>query len=52
MRKIVIAAIRHARAAIAHGNDDATALAIAAFVIAWMGMTLPRHLRSSIARWS
>jgi adenylate cyclase len=29
-----IAAIHHARAAIAHGNDDATALAIAAFVIA------------------
>jgi tetratricopeptide (TPR) repeat protein len=28
-----IAAIRHAHAAIAHGNDDATALAIAAFVI-------------------
>ena len=29
-----IAAIQHARAAIAHGNDDATALAVAAFVIA------------------
>jgi adenylate cyclase len=29
-----IAAIHHAHAAIAHGNDDATALAIAAFVIA------------------
>jgi tetratricopeptide (TPR) repeat protein len=29
-----IAAIRHAHAAIAHGNDDATALAAAAFVIA------------------
>jgi adenylate cyclase len=29
-----IAAIHHARAAIAHGNDDATALAIAAFSIA------------------
>ncbi len=29
-----VAAIRHAHAAIAHGNDDATALAAAAFVIA------------------
>ena len=29
-----IAAIHHARAAIAHGNDDATSLAAAAFVIA------------------
>jgi adenylate cyclase len=29
-----IASIHHAHAAIAHGNDDATALAIAAFVIA------------------
>jgi adenylate cyclase len=32
-----IAAIRHAHAAIAHGNDDATALATAAFVIALDG---------------
>jgi adenylate cyclase len=29
-----MAAIQHAREAIAHGNDDATALAVAAFVIA------------------
>jgi adenylate cyclase len=29
-----VAAIHHARAAIAHGNDDATTLAVAAFVIA------------------
>jgi tetratricopeptide (TPR) repeat protein len=28
------AAIQHARAAMAHGNDDATALAVAAFIIA------------------
>ena len=30
-----IAALRHARSAIASGTDDATALAIAAFVVAW-----------------
>ena len=30
-----IAAIQHARAAITHGSDDATALAVAAQVIAW-----------------
>jgi adenylate cyclase len=31
-----IAALRHARTAIASGTDDATALAIAAFVMAWL----------------
>ena len=31
-----IAALRHARTAIASGTDDATALAIAAFVVAWL----------------
>jgi TolB-like protein/Flp pilus assembly protein TadD len=30
-----LAAIRHARAAIAHGSDDATALAVAAYIIAY-----------------
>jgi len=30
-----IAAIQHARAAIAHGSDDATALAVAAYIIAY-----------------
>jgi TolB-like protein len=30
-----VAAVRHARAAVAHGSDDATALAVAAQVIAW-----------------
>jgi len=31
-----LAALRHARIAIASGTDDATALAIAAFVVAWL----------------
>jgi len=31
-----IAALRHARSTIASGTDDATALAVAAFVVAWL----------------
>lgn len=32
-----IAGLRHARAAVASGSDDATALAVAAFVVALLG---------------
>ena len=35
-----IAGLRHARIAIASGTDDATALAIAAFVVAWLNREL------------
>jgi adenylate cyclase len=44
-----IAALRHARTAIASGTDDATALAIAAFVVAWLNREHKAAL-SAIAR--
>ena len=45
-----LAAVDHARAAVALGNDDATALAIAALVLAYDGHDVSTHLRSSTAR--
>jgi len=45
-----LAAVDHARAAVELGNDDATALAIAALVLAYDGHDVSTHLRSSTAR--
>jgi tetratricopeptide (TPR) repeat protein len=40
-----LSAIHHARAAIRHGNDDATALAIAALVLAYDGHDVSTALK-------
>jgi adenylate cyclase len=45
-----LAAIRHARAAVALGSDDATALAISALVLAYDDTILRPRSRSSTAR--
>ena len=47
-----IAAVKNARAAVSHGSDDATALAVAAHVITYMEQTPLPHLSYSIAHWS
>jgi len=43
---IAAAAVRHARAAIAHGGDDATALALGAFTIALVEHDLPAAIEA------
>jgi hypothetical protein len=45
-----IAAIRHARAAVTHGRDDATAMALGAFVIGWWSMIALLPVKHSSGR--